>query len=196
MRSQAELPFGDQCHPACIVCRPRAVGGLGLEFHPQADGSVEAEFPGGDAYQGYTGILHGGVIAMLLDAAMTNCLFAQDRRGVTADLAVRFRHPVASAQPVRLRAWVERSVPPLYLLRAELWQADQLRATATGKFMDTSGGIIFGRKGHQSPATPGPADPRKEVSAPAADAEAPWPAGSTTSSSEGVHCGKQSRAVL
>ncbi len=164
--------FNDHCHPSCIVCRPQAAGGLGLQFVPRPDGSVEAVFPGGDTYQGYTGVLHGGVIAMLLDAAMTNCLFAQERRSVTADLAVRFRHPVASGQPARLRA--------------ELWQADQLRATATGKFMETSGGIIFGRKGHQSPATPSPADSRKDVSAPAADAEAPWPAEATTSNTEGA----------
>ena len=193
MKSQAELPFGDRCHPACIVCRPRAVGGLGLEFHPQADGSVEAEFPGGDTYQGYTGVLHGGMIAMLLDGAMTNCLFAQERRGVTADLAVRFRHPVASGEPARLRAWVERSVPPLYLLRAELWQAGQRRATATGKFMEAPGGVAAGGTTCRSLLTPRPTDPGAKGSGiAAADTAAPWPAGTTTFGSEGVHCGKQS----
>jgi uncharacterized protein (TIGR00369 family) len=174
------------------VCRPQAAGGLGLQFAPRPDGSVEAVFPGGDTYQGYTGVLHGGVIAMLLDAAMTNCLFAQERRGVTADLAVRFRHPVASGEPARLRAWVERSVPPLYLLRAELWQADQLRATATGKFMETPGGIAFGKRASGGLATPSPADSGVEGSGrAAANHEAPWPASIADFSTGGIHCGKQ-----
>jgi uncharacterized protein (TIGR00369 family) len=124
------------CHPACIVCRSSAAGGLGLVFGTLDDGSVEAVFDGGDAYQGYTGILHGGVIAMLLDAAMTNCLFAQGRCGLTGELAVRFRHPVASGEPSRLRAWLERTMPPLFVLHAELWQSGQCRATAIGKFME------------------------------------------------------------
>jgi acyl-coenzyme A thioesterase PaaI-like protein len=102
---------------------------------------VEAVFSGGDPYQGYTGILHGGVIAMLLDAAMTNCLFAHGHCGVTAELTVRFRHPVVSSEPSRLRAWMERCSPSLSVLRAELWQSGRCRATALGKFMRLRGEI-------------------------------------------------------
>ncbi len=104
-------------------------------FSATPDGTVEADFPGGDPFQGYTGILHGGVTAMLLDAAMTNCLFAHGRRAVTAELAVRFRHPVSSKQPSRLRAWVQRSNSPLFVLHAELRQTGRCCATAIGKFM-------------------------------------------------------------
>jgi uncharacterized protein (TIGR00369 family) len=128
--------MGALCHAACIACRSYAAGGLGLSFRAREDGSVEAVFDAGDAYQGYDGILHGGVIAMLLDAAMTNCLFAQGRCGVTGKLTVRFRHPAASGEPARLIAWTEQSSPPLFILRAELWQDGQRRAIATGQFMD------------------------------------------------------------
>jgi acyl-coenzyme A thioesterase PaaI-like protein len=100
------------------------------------DGSVQTTLQPERACEGYAGMLHGGVIATLLDAAMTNCLFAQGRCGLTAELCVRFRHPVVGDTPVRLRACVERSSPPLFVLRAELWQAGQVRATATGKFME------------------------------------------------------------
>jgi uncharacterized protein (TIGR00369 family) len=127
-------PLGALYHPACIACRPRSAGGLGLVFDVRPDGSVEALFPGGDPYQGYNGILHGGVIATLLDAAMMNCLFAQGHCAVTAELTVRFRHPVVSREPSRLRAWTERCTPPLFVARAELWQSGQRRATAVGKF--------------------------------------------------------------
>jgi uncharacterized protein (TIGR00369 family) len=151
------LPLSALCHPACIVCRPQAAGGLGLAFEATQDGAVEADFLGSDPYQGYTGILHGGVIAMLLDAAMTNCLFAQGQRGVTAELTVRFRHPVSSNQPSRLRAWVQRSSQPLFVLHAELRQSGQCRATAIGKFMRAGGKFTaseqVGRFGEQGPST-------------------------------------------
>jgi acyl-coenzyme A thioesterase PaaI-like protein len=124
------------CHPACIACRPTVAGGLGLDFVTLDDGSVEAVFDGGDACQGYTGFLHGPVIAMLLDAAMTNCLFALGRCGVTGELTIRFRHPVAGGEASRLKAWIERATPPLLRLRSELWQVGQLRAAGIGKFME------------------------------------------------------------
>jgi uncharacterized protein (TIGR00369 family) len=125
-----------QMHGRCAVCGHVNGHTPRLRFAVADDGSVQATFQPDHAYEGYAGILHGGVIATLLDAAMTNCLFAHGRCGLTAELCVRFRHPVVSDTPLRLRASVERSSPPLFVLRAELWQANQLRVTAVGKFME------------------------------------------------------------
>ena len=66
---------------------------------------------------------------------MTNCLFARGLRAVTADLHIRYRHPVASQTPVYLRAWLERENNPLFILHAELRQSDKLMVSAVGKFM-------------------------------------------------------------
>ena len=66
------------CHPSCVVCGTRNAGGLGLRFREEADGSVVASFPCDSQYQGYPDRLHGGVVSMLLDAAMTHCLFARN----------------------------------------------------------------------------------------------------------------------
>jgi uncharacterized protein (TIGR00369 family) len=125
-----------QAHGRCVVCGHVNGHTPRLRFAVADDGSVQATFQPDPAYEGYSGILHGGVISTLLDAAMTNCLFAHGRCGLTAELCVRFRHPVVSDTPLRLRACVERSSPPLFVLRAELWQANQLRVTAVGKFLD------------------------------------------------------------
>ncbi len=74
--------------------------------------------------------------ATLLDAAMTNCLFAQGCCAVTADLHIRYRLPVTSTSTCVVRAWVEHSTPPLFVLRAELTQECSVCATATAKFME------------------------------------------------------------
>jgi acyl-coenzyme A thioesterase PaaI-like protein len=75
------------------------------------------------------------MVSTLLDAAMTNCLFAHGCIAVTAELTVRFLRPVTADRPVAVTAWVEKSRHRLYLLAAELRQGGRLMATAAAKFI-------------------------------------------------------------
>ncbi len=131
-----------QAHRRCVVCGHVNGRAPRLHFAVTDDGRVQATFQPDVTHEGYNGILHGGVISTLLDAAMTNCLFAHGRCGLTAELCVRFRHPVLTTTPLRLRAWVERASPPLFVLRAQIEQEGRLRATAVGKFMETSRAVV------------------------------------------------------
>jgi acyl-coenzyme A thioesterase PaaI-like protein len=125
-----------RAHPRCVICSPANGRGLQLEFAEADGGGVEAWFACTPAYEGFAGMLHGGVVASLLDGAMTNCLFARGIVAVTADLKVRFRHPVAVGTPATVRAWTERSSPPRYALKADVVQEGQVRATAEGRFLE------------------------------------------------------------
>jgi len=125
-----------ETHPNCVVCGTANGRGLRLRFRTSEDGSVQASFDCKKAYEGYANILHGGVVSALLDGAMMNCLFAHGHPGVTAELTVRFRHPVRTGTPATVRAWIERCSPPLHVLGAELLQDGQFKATARGKFME------------------------------------------------------------
>lgn len=87
------------------------------------------------AWEGYPGLVHGGIIASLLDGAMTNCLFSRGLAAVTADLRVRYRHPVELGLPATIRAELTRDAAPLFVLEATLVQGEGVRVTATGKFM-------------------------------------------------------------
>lgn len=109
--------------------------GLALRYTPQPDGSVSATFLGHCALEGYPGLLHGGVIAALLDGAMTNCLFALGRRAMTVELKVRYNASVVAAEEALLRAWLENDSHGLFELRAELTQGGAVKARANGKFM-------------------------------------------------------------
>ena len=82
-----------QAHSNCAVCSPTNSRSLCLKFAASDDGGVQARFNCDKAFEGYTGMLHGGVIASLLDGAMTNCMFAHCTPATTAELNVRFRHP-------------------------------------------------------------------------------------------------------
>ncbi len=123
-------------HPDCFVCGIDHPFGLQLEFTLLEDGSVQASFACAETFAGYPGVLHGGVIASLLDGAMTNCLFAHGCQGVTGKLEIRFRHPLITDRDAVVRAWIDRSCSPYHVLKAELIQDEWVKAKATGTFAD------------------------------------------------------------
>jgi len=122
-------------HPRCVVCGGEAPHGLQLEFKALADGSVTAEFDCSELLQGYPTTVHGGIVTSVLDGAMTNCLFAQGTAAVTAELRVRFLHPVRTGQSARVTARIERATRRLLFLSAEIVQSKQAVAMAQGKFI-------------------------------------------------------------
>lgn len=128
-----------QVHPNCVVCGPDNDAGLRLEFDILEDGSVQTYFGCDGTHEGFPGMLHGGVISSLLDGAMTNCLFAHGHTGITGELKVRFRYPVATGRGSLVRAWIKESSPPFHLMKAELIQDQQVKARATGKFVEQAG---------------------------------------------------------
>ncbi len=123
-------------HPHCVLCSSSNLTGLRLNFDVSDAGSVTATFGCDSQFEGYAGVLHGGIVASLLDSAMTNCLFAHDRSAVTLRLTVRYRHPVLTGRPATVQACIERSSPPRYVLKAKLVQDGQIRATADGRFLE------------------------------------------------------------
>ncbi len=123
-------------HAQCILCGAGHPQGCRLVFTTCADGRVEAVFPCDRRYQGYAGYLHGGVIAALLDSAMTNCLFAHGRVALTGELAVRFLKPVMVDRPAVVSARMDEALAPLFKMRGELRQNGVIVARATAKFME------------------------------------------------------------
>jgi acyl-coenzyme A thioesterase PaaI-like protein len=125
-------------HPECIVCASSNRRGLALKFVASADGrGVEASFDCLDAFQGYVGLVHGGILSAVLDGAMTHCLFHLGRVAHTGSLVVRFRHPVVVGRTARVLARLERSRGRLHILSAELEQDGQVKVVASAKFLET-----------------------------------------------------------
>ncbi len=123
-------------HPNCFVCSANNEHGLNLEFTPSEDGGVSASFTCSKKYEGYPGVIHGGIISSIVDGAMTNCLFIRGVVAVTADLNVRFRWPVFIDKKATVKAEVRRNDSPLYVVEARIIQEGKVRITATGKFLE------------------------------------------------------------
>jgi uncharacterized protein (TIGR00369 family) len=99
---------------------------------------VEATFDCKADYEGYPNVVHGGIVALLLDSAMMNSLFAAGRVAMTAQLTVRYHAPVLTGRTARVRAQVRRSTGRLHLLEATIEQDNNAKVTATGKFLTVS----------------------------------------------------------
>ena len=126
----------DAHHARCVVCGDGNKAGLKLSFQVSSNGSVEGKVPCRRLFQGYDGLLHGGVISAILDSAMTNCLFAHDIVAVTGELTVRFMHPVVLTREAVVRACIKEAMPPLYCMEAQLTQNGRAVARASAKFVN------------------------------------------------------------
>lgn len=128
-------------HPHCVVCSPTNYRGLTVSYRPSRDRrSVMAEFPCDDAFEGYPGQLHGGVVCSLLDGAMVHCLFQLGRTAYTAELSIRFQRAIVTGRPAVVRGWVTQSRGRLRTTAAEISQDRVVGAIARAKFLEAAPG--------------------------------------------------------
>ena len=126
----------ESLHDTCLLCGNKNPIGFKLKFDVEQAGMVSSEFFCHFRFEGYKGYLHGGVIASIIDSAMTNCLFSQGLAAVTAELSVKYGTPVRCGKPAIVRAWIVKSFPPLHSLRSEIAQNGAVVVTAEAKFME------------------------------------------------------------
>lgn len=123
-------------HAQCMACG----GGrsLGLRFTPDGNNSVVATIRADAEWQGYAGVMHGGMVSTLLDAAMTHCLFHQEVQAMTASLKVRFFEPVPCSGEIEVRARLSERRSHMYALDAELVSSGRILARAEARFIRSS----------------------------------------------------------
>jgi acyl-coenzyme A thioesterase PaaI-like protein len=89
----------------CFACGTLNAHGLHLGLHLEHERSwTELELD--RRFEGWDGIAHGGIVTTILDEVMAWSLVAGDNWGVTARLAVEFRHPVPIDTRIRAEGWV------------------------------------------------------------------------------------------
>lgn len=122
----------------CFGCGGENPCGLGLQFR-QEDGRAVAQFTPSVNFQGYPGIVHGGVLASVLDEAMGWATYWGGRWGMTARMTTRFRRPVPLGEPLTVSGWVVRDRGRILTVQSELRSAEgRLLAQADGTFVRVS----------------------------------------------------------
>ncbi len=125
----------DVRRPLCRLSGAQNEAGMKLKFVARENGEVFADFFCDSKFQGYSEIMHGGVVAAALDSAMSNCLFAHGLDGVTAELTIRYHQPVILEQWATVRARLDKVTSRLFLLSADLTQDGKVKVEGTAKFM-------------------------------------------------------------
>jgi uncharacterized protein (TIGR00369 family) len=130
-------PFAHSASNRCFGCGPANATGLRLEFLLASDGSVVSEAIIPSAFDGHPGNLHGGVIATLLDEAMSKALRAQGRFSMTRKMDVDYLRPVPSSAPLRIKGHIVRSERRKYWAEATILNAEgSVLAQAKGLFIE------------------------------------------------------------
>ena len=95
-------PLAHAAQNRCFGCGQANEIGLRLEFFLDGDGHVVslAEIP--DTYEGPPGYVHGGIIATLLDEAMSKAVRSHGLVAMTRHMDVDYLRPVRSKSPIRL----------------------------------------------------------------------------------------------
>lgn len=88
----------------CFACGAKNPHGLRMSFKMLQSGEMESEFVPDARFQGFEGILHGGIMALLLDEIMVNLAWKNGLNAVSAELKVRLKKPVPIGQKIILRA--------------------------------------------------------------------------------------------
>lgn len=92
----------------CFGCGQANPVGLHLEFFLAEDGSVVSLPTVPDTYEGPPGYLHGGIIATLLDEAMSKAVRARGLIAMTRRLEADYLRPVPSGSAIRIEGRVVR----------------------------------------------------------------------------------------
>jgi uncharacterized protein (TIGR00369 family) len=89
----------------CFACGSLNANGLRLDLHVEP-GRCRTEFSLDDRFEGWAGIVHGGILCTILDEVMAWALVGEDNWGVTARMNVAFRRPVLVGTDVRADGWI------------------------------------------------------------------------------------------
>jgi uncharacterized protein (TIGR00369 family) len=107
----------------CFACGGKNPIGLRLEFSSQGD-EYTTELKIEDNYQGWAGVVHGGILATALDEVMARLLADSGRQAITARLEVRFLKPVKVGEKISLRARILQERGRLIRTEAQAFLSD------------------------------------------------------------------------
>jgi uncharacterized protein (TIGR00369 family) len=92
----------------CFACGELNEHGLHLKLQ-LTSGRCRVDLTLADHFEGWEGLIHGGIVCTILDEVMAWALVERDTWGVTARMSVNFRRPVLVGQAIRAEGWIVES---------------------------------------------------------------------------------------
>jgi 7,8-didemethyl-8-hydroxy-5-deazariboflavin synthase CofG subunit len=135
-RNASGLNLIDNNH--CFVCGTNNEIGLKIPMKESVkDHTCNFTWTPGPAFQGYAGIVHGGILSTLMDEAMAHAVMNNQIMAVTADMRVRFTRPAPVGVPLKFVATRVGQRRNLHFARASVLLPDgTVLAEAEGRFAE------------------------------------------------------------
>ena len=94
----------------CFVCGRKNPVGLYMHFYDNEKDEVCSDYAVSSQYQSYPGIVHGGILASMLDEVVGRVAMIEDHHHfmVSVRLQVIYRHPVPVETPLKIRGRIVR----------------------------------------------------------------------------------------
>lgn len=110
----------------CFVCGLENPVGLKLVFYETGPDEVTAIYTPPKHFQGYPGVLHGGIVASLLDEVGGRVVMIGDHNHfmMTAKMEIKYRHPTPLDNPLTVYERLVKRRGRLALAHAEIRLAD------------------------------------------------------------------------
>jgi acyl-coenzyme A thioesterase PaaI-like protein len=118
----------------CFVCGKDNPRGFKIKVrYFQEDLAAETELALPREYQGWAAVIHGGILATLLDEVMAHAVWRFAGPGLTLSLEVRFHHPLKPGEPVKVRGVLKTANGSRRLAEAEIIRLKDGRRIASAK---------------------------------------------------------------
>jgi acyl-coenzyme A thioesterase PaaI-like protein len=120
----------------CICCGEKNPLGFKMKFRFEKE-KILSETVVPKEYQGFTDVVHGGILGTLLDELIVNLYWLKGEKVVTAEYQIRLKAPCPVNQKIFLSAWAVEAKRRLHYTAAEARLADgTLVAEATAKCLE------------------------------------------------------------
>ncbi|MCB9421463.1 MAG: PaaI family thioesterase [Ardenticatenaceae bacterium] len=88
----------------CFICGRKNPHGLYMTFYDNGENEVISEYTVTEDYQSYPGVVHGGIVAAMLDEVVGRVSMIGDHHHfmMSVKLEVKYRHPVPTHTPLRI----------------------------------------------------------------------------------------------
>lgn len=117
----------------CFCCGVRNPIGLKLEFEATPEGRMRTVWTPRKEHQGFKDIVHGGLVATVLDEVMVRLLYLLDIHAVTASMETRLLAPLQWGRPYRFEGWIVEDRKRAVITEAEAVDPESGARVAWGK---------------------------------------------------------------
>jgi len=117
----------------CFCCGVKNPIGLKLEFEDTPQGRMRTHWTPRKEHQGFKDIVHGGLVATVLDEVMVRLLYLRGMPAVTAGMETKLLKPLRWGREYSFEGWVVQERGRAVITEAEACDVESGERVAWGK---------------------------------------------------------------